>query len=249
MIYNMSSAKQQGFSLVELLVSMTLGAFIIAGLVSVFISASSSYRMQQALVEVQDKGRFSIEKLREGIQLAGLGLADTDVPVRVVAVGGATDCDNSSDAVLEIYFNEDNAALDSLMCFHFDQVANQLQRNLTIVGTAVVAGNEVIIIDSVDQINFLFAVDVDGNGVDVIGGEVYQTAAALDAASAPNWVDVVAVRIELIVASNTGQVLESAQSLANPFDSTPAVSFNANVDDTRLHQAYTALVSLRNRML
>lgn len=236
---------------------MALGTFIIGGLVSVFIGASRSYTVQQALVEVQSKGRFSIQKLREDIQLAGLGIESSDTPVRIVLVGGTTDCDNSTYDVLEIVFNEDEAVNNTIMCYYLNTATNALMRDQTIAGTAATGAQEVTIIDQVEQSEFLFAVDTNGGGVDVVSGDIYQSAATLTAAASPNWEDVVAVRIELIVASNTQRVLDTPQRLINPFDKNPAVNFEAtgystsdtSDDDLSLHQAYTALVSLRNRML
>jgi type IV pilus assembly protein PilW len=239
--------KQVGFSLIELMVAMALGTFIIGGLVSVFIGASRSYTVQQALVEVQSKGRFSTQKLREDIQLAGLGLESSDTPVRFVIVGGTTDCDNSTYGVLEIVFNENGAVNNTIMCYYLNTATDSLMRDQTIAGTAATGAQEVTIIDQVEQCDFLFAVDTNGGGVDVVAGDIYQSAATLTAAASPNWEDVVAVRIELVVASNTQRVLDSPQTLNNPFDNTPVVDFVAT--DNRLYQAYTALVSLRNRML
>ena len=238
----MPSVKQQGFSLIELMIAMALGAFIIAGLVSVFISASQSYTTQQALVEIQDKGRFAIEKIRDDIQRAGLGLKSADDPVKLVAAGGTTDC-NTNFEVLEIYYNENAAAVATLRCYYLD--AGELKRNETTVGSAAPVATEIIIIDRIDQLDFLFAVDADGNGVDVIAGSLYQTAAGFTGAGkVADWNQVIGVRVELVVASNTDQVLSAAQVLVDPFG-----GGNLEYDDSRLHQAYTALVSLRNRLL
>ncbi|MEH6445668.1 MAG: PilW family protein [Oceanospirillaceae bacterium] len=244
----MLKLRHKGFSLIELMVAMALGSFIIAGLVSVFIGASRSYSTQQALVEVQSKGRFAIEKLREDIQLGGLGISSSEQPVRFVPVGGTTDCDNSVYEVLEISFNRNNAGANSISCYYLNTANNQLMRNQTIEGTAATVAQAVPIVDSVDQIEFFYSVDTDGNGIDVTAGSIYQTAATLAAAAAPNWKDVVAVRIELVVASNTDRVLDERQILVNPFDRNPPTNISANNGDTRLHQAYTALVSLRNRI-
>ncbi|WP_297797923.1 PilW family protein [uncultured Marinobacter sp.] len=48
---------QQGFTLVELMVSMTLGLILTAGLVQIFVSNKQSFVMSQALSNVQESGR------------------------------------------------------------------------------------------------------------------------------------------------------------------------------------------------
>lgn len=48
---------QRGFTLVELMVSMTLGLILTAGLVQIFVSNKQSFLMSQALSNVQESGR------------------------------------------------------------------------------------------------------------------------------------------------------------------------------------------------
>ena len=78
---------QAGFSLIELMITMLIGLFMIGGIISVFISSSQNYRVQRALSEVQDKGRFAIQKLREDIQNAGFDLASDQIAVEFITAG------------------------------------------------------------------------------------------------------------------------------------------------------------------
>lgn len=65
-----SQHKQQGFSLVELLVAMAIGLVFMAGVVKVYVSTSDAYRKQHALAEVQNNGRFVINFLQNAIMAA-----------------------------------------------------------------------------------------------------------------------------------------------------------------------------------
>lgn len=51
----MSQIKQQGFSLIELMISMVLGLAVIAGIGTVAVSAKSASNYQQKTIEIQEK--------------------------------------------------------------------------------------------------------------------------------------------------------------------------------------------------
>ena len=62
---------QQGLSLLELLISITLGAFLLTGVVTNFISTKSSDKTRAALSEMDANGRMALNVLRQTIQHAG----------------------------------------------------------------------------------------------------------------------------------------------------------------------------------
>ncbi len=65
-------SNSQGFTLVELMISIVLGAIITAGLISVFLSNQQSYRTSQGLSEVQEGTRTAFELIARDIRTAGL---------------------------------------------------------------------------------------------------------------------------------------------------------------------------------
>lgn len=72
--------KQLGFSLIELMIAMILGLFIIGGVLGVFISSSQSYRSNDALSSVQESGRFALEMIAHDLRNVGYkGACYTDV--------------------------------------------------------------------------------------------------------------------------------------------------------------------------
>ncbi len=68
--------KQVGTSLVELLIGLVLGLFLIGGAVQIFIVTKNSYRFNDALSRVQENGRFSLEMMSRDLRMTGfLGCA------------------------------------------------------------------------------------------------------------------------------------------------------------------------------
>lgn len=63
--------RQQGLSLVELMIAITLGLILIGGVMQVFLSSKTVFSTQQALSRVQETGRLAIEFLSKDIRMAG----------------------------------------------------------------------------------------------------------------------------------------------------------------------------------
>lgn len=73
---------QQGLSLVELMISITLGLVLMAGVIQVFLSSREVFSTQQAMSRAQENGRLGMELLSEDIRMAGFwGCANRDSPM------------------------------------------------------------------------------------------------------------------------------------------------------------------------
>ncbi len=63
--------KQRGFSLIELMISLTLGLILSAAVVQVMISNSSTERLNRSIASAQENGRFIIARLRNDLVMTG----------------------------------------------------------------------------------------------------------------------------------------------------------------------------------
>lgn len=63
--------RSAGFSLVELMVAMTLGLILLAGVVSIVVNTSASFNELNKASRQLDNGRYAIQMLREDIRHAG----------------------------------------------------------------------------------------------------------------------------------------------------------------------------------
>ena len=68
---NISNRSQQGFSLLELIISIGLGVFLLAGAVGVFVSSKTTYRLNDEISWIQENGRYALYLLNEDIRMAG----------------------------------------------------------------------------------------------------------------------------------------------------------------------------------
>jgi len=73
-----------GWTLVELLVAMTLSLLVVAGIGQIYLAAKRSYDIQTNLAQIQDVGRYVVDVLTQDIHMAGYwGLMDINAPANV----------------------------------------------------------------------------------------------------------------------------------------------------------------------
>jgi len=80
---SLSLRRSNGFSLVELMVAMTISMILMAGVVQIFSGSKASYITQEGTAELQENARFALNRISHDISAAGyLGCLDTANPVR-----------------------------------------------------------------------------------------------------------------------------------------------------------------------
>ncbi len=62
---------QNGISLIEIMLALLIGLFLLGGLIQMFISSKQTYKVQDAMSRVQENGRFAMDFLIRDIRGAG----------------------------------------------------------------------------------------------------------------------------------------------------------------------------------
>ncbi len=65
------NTSQRGFTLVELMIAMLIGVFLMSGVIQIFLSAKQAYRLQENLSRLQENGRLAINLIAKDIRMAG----------------------------------------------------------------------------------------------------------------------------------------------------------------------------------
>ncbi len=82
---------QRGFSLLELMIAVTLGIIIVGGVGTLFISNQQTNRTQEALSDTQESGRLAFEFIARDIRMAGsTGCPRTDRVANVLESKNST---------------------------------------------------------------------------------------------------------------------------------------------------------------
>ncbi|KPJ93649.1 MAG: hypothetical protein AMJ55_07615 [Gammaproteobacteria bacterium SG8_15] len=66
-----SKSQQRGFTIVEIMLAITLSMILIAGVIQVYLSSKESFRVQNELARLQENQRIAIEFLQRDISQAG----------------------------------------------------------------------------------------------------------------------------------------------------------------------------------
>lgn len=85
-IPHLNQRYQHGLSLVEMMIAITLGMILIAGVIQIFSSSKQTYRVQEAMGRLQENARFALDLLGHDLRMAGnLGCSSSVTPQNHVA--------------------------------------------------------------------------------------------------------------------------------------------------------------------
>lgn len=73
--YQSNKRSYRGFTLVEILVAITLSMILMAGVIQIYISSKESFRVQNELASLQENQRIALEFMRNDVARAGFSAA------------------------------------------------------------------------------------------------------------------------------------------------------------------------------
>jgi type IV pilus assembly protein PilW len=85
-----ANSSQRGFTLIELMIAMLIGVFLMAGVIQIFLSAKQAYRLQENLSRLQENGRFAMDFLTKDIRMAGYAGCASKMPISNIATPSGT---------------------------------------------------------------------------------------------------------------------------------------------------------------
>ena len=65
------SRHQVGLTLIEIMIALLIGVFLLGGIIQIFIGSKQTYRMQENLSRLQENGRFAMYSLDHDIRMTG----------------------------------------------------------------------------------------------------------------------------------------------------------------------------------
>lgn len=256
--------RQSGLTLVEILVSISLGLLLLFGIGSIFVGSNQTYRVQEENARIQEAGRYALEIIGRNLRQAGFA----DIPINPVAtktafqgtpvrgadsvcpagapvtdmltvqydgIAGEQDCQANNIAAGEIVQHTLFLANNGLRC---NAVRAATAPTPPTACPAANAGIELL--SDVEDLQVLYGLDITGD----------QSADRYTATPA-NWNQVVSARVCVLIRSpNTGVVAGNQRFLncAGALGTAAAGAEFTNAADTRLRRAFVATFNLRNRI-
>jgi len=257
---NMLACK--GFSIVELMVAITLSSLLLLGVTKIFIDTKGSYSLREGLSRLQENGRFAMDLAQISFRQVGFkanGFQPDSVafPVDATNYGPANNNFVSSGQV--IAGSEAGGTTSDTLSFRFQQPTAapflvECNSNLVPVAGALLvntiyvtvnntlncidsAGTDQQIIDGVQNMQVLYGVDSDLDRV----ADMYIPADTVTTNG--DWPQVVGVRIALL--------LSSVDPATNAPDTTVYNLLGTNLgpfNDSLRRNVFTTTVAFRNQL-
>lgn len=245
------SKVQHGFTLIELMISMTLGLVLLLVIGTVFVSSRQTFREQEDSARIQEGGRFALEILGRSIKQAG----HVEVPFndfKVAFEGTAINGTNGGTGVADTLTVQYEGAVSDQDCegtgvgvgeagwiiqnyFNVDTANAELQCDGVISDTpAAPAAPPIgsVLLENVEDLQIRYGIDIDANQ----SVDQYVVAPA-------DWNQVITARVCVQIRSDKTNIVPAGSNYLNCDDASVA-----NATDRRLRRTFTATFNLRNRI-
>lgn len=228
-------------TLIEIMVAMLIGLFLIGGVMNSFVSSKASSAVQEAVVEIDENSRFSMEMLASNIRLAGYKKdpwastttvfpATTMFPVAGQFTSGVEGGANQADTINIRYLGSVDSVgvVDGRVTdCEGTPIGNVLvEQSFSIIGSELICTingatpQQVMLAENVTNMQILYGEDVSGNG---------SVNKFVQASSVTDWSRIISVKIGLVFNSED-QLAKNNISFPSIADNPKFVMFDQNVD-------------------
>jgi type IV pilus assembly protein PilW len=150
-ISRLSRMDSKGFSLIELLVSLGVGAIAMAAVISMFTTLTRSYTTQNASAGVQQMGRAALDYMVQNIRMAGFN------PTRIQNVGILA----ASSTRIEYNLDRNvNGAIDSFdeehVAYSYDPIDQEISEGLYLDDPDPMKRSWYPLVDNVTDLTFTY---------------------------------------------------------------------------------------------
>ncbi|MBX2839926.1 MAG: PilW family protein [Gammaproteobacteria bacterium] len=222
-------ARQQGLSLVEMMIGLVLGLIVVSAVMNMYAGSSRSSAFSTGLQTMQENGRYGVSVLQRGIRLAGyspdvvidpIDIANSDTDKVVVRIRQAFDCNGIDTAPVG------GIAVNT---YELDAVNQQI----TCTGNSA-AASAMPIVEGVDGFAVLYGID----GTD--DDDTPEQYITYDSTIVPRSVS--AVRFALLV--NSGEPIRR-RSISKTY---VLLDQEVTYNDQFARHVFTSTVKLRNSL-
>lgn len=225
-----SAYAQRGLTLVEILVALTISAFLIAGVIQLFIGSKQTYRGHDALSRIQENGRFAIDRMAWDMRMAGYVNPLVASPPAITAIGG------TGNNNITVQWSEDGVTVlsrnYSIQCSGGGTPPCPDGAPATLALDLGTGAGPQELIEGVDAMQIRYGT--------CTGGVV--NLPYVNAGAVTNWNNVCSVQIDMLLASVDNNLVTQPQTYFYDGATTTA-------SDRRFRQAFSTTIAIRNRIL
>jgi type IV pilus assembly protein PilW len=256
--------KQQGLTLIEIMIALLIGAFILGGVMEVFLNTRQTYKVQDAMSRLQENGRFAMEFMANDIRMADYRECQTSTPptldialdpvnnIPLKGVEGVQHATSSAkDAPDAIGFKWSFRGCNALVApLNADGCSSNInmecpQNRYYQIQNAKLYNNAVgELVEGVENMQILYGVDTDMIPVKPFGDGVanyYTEGTAANFPAATDWAKVVSVRVSLLLQTVEDNI--ASQPLSYTYNGATITA-----TDRRIRRVFNSTFALRNRI-
>ncbi|MEJ1355225.1 MAG: PilW family protein [Candidatus Sedimenticola sp. (ex Thyasira tokunagai)] len=202
--------RNNGFTLIELMIAMFLSLFLMAGVIQLFLQSKTTYMLQEGVARAQESGRLSLYLVEEHLRRAAYPL-DALPLINGFARDqiGSTPAFTSSqiipsDSALVIQYQSPDGGIDdctgrniaanNFVSMHYYISDEDELKCESAITTDTTSPASAILIENISTLQLSYGMDTDGDGA---ANGSYKAVA--DIATADDWEKVVAVQVAVTV--------------------------------------------------
>ncbi|MBF0446682.1 MAG: PilW family protein [Magnetococcales bacterium] len=238
-LFSEKNRSQQGLSLVELMIAMTIGLMVLAGVMRIFQNQRANHQLQQGMEQVQESGRFLLDFIGSDLRMAGYPRDSTLFTTAITGTEGG-DAD-TSDTVTIQYESTTNCGGDptggpTTQNQYLIQTNAAGNPELQCIGTVAGGSQTYGLVEFSERMQVLYGEDTDA--IEDGAVNLFRTAD-----NVVDWQRVGAVRIAWLV--NNGQYVGGSDSRTyRLLNERPIGPFT----DGALRRVFSTTIVLRNRI-
>lgn len=238
--------RQQGFSLIEIMIAITISLILMAGIGQIFLGSKTSYNLQDGMGRLQENARFALDILNHSIGMTAFSgtlsplsdaidsteskeneTANTDL--------GFTAADHTASDIIEVRYTSATDCLGNASGgtaqdrFYIDG------SNLMCLGNGSATAG--VIAEGVENMQILYGEDTDNDTV----ANVYA-----DADNVTDWNAIVSVRVALLVSTVQTVGNGTTDTKTHVLLNTPPIG---PLGDHVIRRVFTRTIILRNKLV
>ncbi len=237
-------------TLVEIMIALLLGAFLIGGVLQIFSGSKQTNQMQENLSRMQENARFAMDRITRDVRQAGYRECFT--VAGLVPINGTNGAVNAPDTIILQQSTGDCippaavAPVTTTTTYSIQLGGNNRPALFKRVSPPAAAAAPTEFVEGIENMQILYGEDLDmipatGISTDYVANRyvAFGTAGLLMAR-------VVSIRISLLVSSMDDNLIPTTAA-ANRY----AYNGTNNIapNDRRLRRVFTSTIALRNRLL
>lgn len=239
--------RQHGMTLIEIMIALLIGAFMLGGILQIFINTKQTYRMQENLSRLQENGRYALSFLEHDIRMAGFwgcltpnspntDVAGTNDDTSDANVDNGTDTITVKGAFVQATTGNCGTTVDTGQTYYTDPTSSiGFRIQSAVLERTDNGGSFQELIEGIQDMQIIYGEDTDADGTP----NYY-----VSADQVVNMEQVVTVRISLLAVTLDDNLSLNPVAYTfppnNPTPTTPS--------DRKIRRVFNTTIALRNRL-